>query len=632
MPEQGSEVRQIVWSDAFPIVRLFRTTRMALGPKRMLLGLACVLLVYFAGRLLDAVWPGVVVAVERGTISSEVQQFARLPQAEFVAWVREAREAPGVLATAALLRLGLFADPDEARAAYESQGFRALVLDGPTREQIRAQISALNSRVQDGVQVLRNNRELSRTERARRTRALHQAADTVKRALHMSTPPGAAAAGRLDEALERIAAAVPAESGVEPLADLRTVLKRTTAVAEYQQWRPRGPFISFLEHQQHCFAAAIQGAVNGRLGFSGGAYSTTPSMAASMGSAVQGVLWIGTQRPFYTLWLGLFALVVFALFGGAICRSAAVHAAREDSESVNASLKFVGERYSGFLIAPLVPIGVIAVSAVLMFMGGLLGAVIPWGLGEVFAGLLWILSLVGGLVAALALFLLVFGFPLMWPSIAVEGSDGNDALSHAASYVFGRFWNLLVYSVTLLVYGAFSYLAVRFVVLLTLKFSHKLSGLGMNQVPSGQLRGTMNLDALWTMPAWSDLALLPGTQAAEVWGTFPGGPLGALEGVGQFLMMCWVFVAVSLLGAFVVSYYFTGATLMYFQLRRDVDATDYEELYYEEMDDPYAPILGTTTEPDTASPPSGGSETASGSDSGSPHSGAAEKDSSTSGS
>ena len=44
----------------------------------------------------------------------------------------------------------------------------------------------------------------------------------------------------------------------------------------------------------------------------------------------------------------------------------------------------------------------------------------------------------------------------------------------------------------------------------------------------------------------------------------------------------WVFLVVGLVAAFLVNLFLCGGTQMYYLLRRSVDATDWEEVYYEE--------------------------------------------------
>jgi hypothetical protein len=304
-------------------------------------------------------------------------------------------------------------------------------------------------------------------------------------------------------------------------------------------------------------------------------------MAGSIESALDGGCWLLNQRPFYALLLGLFSLVVFGLFGGAICRSAAVQSARDESTSIRDSLGFVLQRFGGFLLAPLMPVAVLVGIALIMGVCGLLGGVIPW-LGEVVTGLIYPLALLGGFAAAILVLATVLGFHLMWPTIAVEGSDGFDALSRACSYLGSRIWHVAFYTFVLLLYGAASFVLVRLVVVLTLKLSHGFTGLGMNALHASKLSGTGNLDVMWSMPAWADLSLLPPAGDLPLYGSFCNGPLGSGEAIGAWLLRLWVYLLVGLLGAFVISYFFCGSTQMYFLLRRDVDATDYEELYYEE--------------------------------------------------
>ena len=120
--------------------------------------------------------------------------------------------------------------------------------------------------------------------------------------------------------------------------------------------------------------------------------------------------------------------------------------------------------------------------------------------------------------------------------------------------------------------------------------------------------GTGKLNALWMMPAWADLSLLPSTGDTPFWGTFFNGPLDGWESIGAGLLSMWVHLLISVLGAFVVSYFFCGSTQMYFLLRREVDATDFDEVYYEEPAGPAdaaIPPVPATVAPSDETPPVG---------------------------
>ena len=59
-------------------------------------------------------------------------------------------------------------------------------------------------------------------------------------------------------------------------------------------------------------------------------------------------------------------------------------------------------------------------------------------------------------------------------------------------------------------------------------------------------------------------------------------------------MTWWVYLVIGLVGAFAISFYFSANTLIYYLMRREVDATDLDDVYVEEMDDEI---------PDTEAPP-----------------------------
>lgn len=59
------------------------------------------------------------------------------------------------------------------------------------------------------------------------------------------------------------------------------------------------------------------------------------------------------------------------------------------------------------------------------------------------------------------------------------------------------------------------------------------------------------------------------------------------ERLGGSLSAIWLYLAFFLLLGFVYSYFWSASTMMYFLLRKDVDATDYDEVYLEEEADDY---------------------------------------------
>src|SRR5579864_505156 len=134
----------------------------------------------------------------------------------------------------------------------------------------------------------------------------------------------------------------------------------------------------------------------------------------------------GTYTRIYLLLVLLWTLVTWALFGGMITRMASVELAGKDPVTIPEAFRFTLARYWSYLCAPLVPIGLIALIVVFSILFGLLH-LIP-GFGDFWSGILWPIMILFGLGMALLLVGLV-GYPLMYPTISVEGSDTLDALS-----------------------------------------------------------------------------------------------------------------------------------------------------------------------------------------------------------
>ena len=186
--------------------------------------------------------------------------------------------------------------------------------------------------------------------------------------------------------------------------------------------------------------------------------------------AVIGPLWLLRYHTIFFIILAAWALAVWAILGGAIARIAAVHVARDEKISIRQALRFSWGKSLSFIFAPLIPLIIILAAGVIVAIGGML-MYIPF-LGPILVGLLFILALLAGFVMTLVGTGTVGGFNLMYPTIAVEGSDSFDAISRSFSYVFGRPWKKLFYSAVAIVYGAICFLFVRYFVYVMLALTH----------------------------------------------------------------------------------------------------------------------------------------------------------------
>ncbi|MFP4052980.1 MAG: hypothetical protein ACLFV7_03850, partial [Phycisphaerae bacterium] len=184
------------------------------------------------------------------------------------------------------------------------------------------------------------------------------------------------------------------------------------------------------------------------------------------------------------------------------------------------------------------------------------------------------LGLLLGLFIAFMTIGLVAGGPLMYPTIAVEGSDSFDAISRSFSYVFARPWRSALYGLVALVYGVITYLFVRLFIFLTLCTTHWFVAGGVFTGGDRLGEGADKLDVIWAAPQFGDL-----------FGRFNWQAMSGMESVGAVLIGVWVFLLAGVVAAYLLSYFASATTTIYFLLRRQVDATDLDDVYVEEADE-----------------------------------------------
>jgi hypothetical protein len=269
---------------------------------------------------------------------------------------------------------------------------------------------------------------------------------------------------------------------------------------------------------------------------------------------------------------GLWAVVVWAIFGGAITRIAAVQLAREEKIGLGESLKFSTSKFLSFFGAPVIPLGFTAVFALLCMIGGWI-SLIP-GIGPLFAGVLWFLPMLAGFVMAIIIVAWAAGWPLMYSTISVEGSDAFDALSRSWAYAFQRPWHYLFYALAAAAFGSLCLSFVRVFADLLVYTSAWAVAWGSGSELVGQL--------LYYAPdasGWRD-------SISEV-----AAPTGATR-VGAILAAIWLNAAFLLLVGFVYSYFWSASTAIYYLLRRVVDNTELNEVYLEGAEDDYGMPAG----------------------------------------
>jgi hypothetical protein len=254
----------------------------------------------------------------------------------------------------------------------------------------------------------------------------------------------------------------------------------------------------------------------------------------------------------YLLLCGLWAVAVWAFAGGAITRSTALELAADERGGTRELAMFVLRRWRSYVAAPLFPLlGVFLATAGIFVVGVLLNS----GLSMWIAAILWPVALVGGLMMAVLLLGLWFGWPLMWTTISTEGTDSFDALSRTYAYVFQKPLHYLFYILVAAVFGTLGWLLVWNFAVAVIALTEWAASWGCGY------------ERMATIAAL-------GTTSAE--------KLGSIGHSAAVFVQFWCGCVMLLAVGFLYSYFWTAATAIYLLMRRSVDATEMDEVFVEE--------------------------------------------------
>jgi hypothetical protein len=258
-----------------------------------------------------------------------------------------------------------------------------------------------------------------------------------------------------------------------------------------------------------------------------------------------------------TLW----TLLIWGFYGGAITRMAVVKLGREEQISLGEALSHARQKLLSYMFSPLFPLlGVVLIGLPVY----LLGLLMRLDAGVLIAGLAWLFVLLGGLAMAILLIGALFGWPLMWGVISSEQhGDAFEAFSRSFSYTFGRPLHYLFYVVLAIVFGSLSWLVVYHISELV--------------IVAGRL------PAAWGAGPERWQAVLRVVEAPVADGAFSV----SWPEIGGWLIGSFESVVRTIATAFGYSFFWCQAAAVYLLLRRDVDQTEFDEVFVEREDRRY---------------------------------------------
>ncbi len=287
---------------------------------------------------------------------------------------------------------------------------------------------------------------------------------------------------------------------------------------------------------------------------------------------------------------GLWAIGVWGYFGGAMCRTAALALSRDEYISFRDCLLHARKKWLSHIGAPAIPLIPVILGAFFLALGGIFLRA-DWG--TLLVALLWPLALAVGLLMVVLGVGVLLGWPLMWGALATENADAFDAVSRSFSYLFQRPLNYLFYVLVAAALGVLSWLVVA------------------------NLAAATIFVTFWAVDWGADVSRWATVESAaqrDVRSILLGlSQLGPVGWVGSNLLGFWSALVKLVAASFLYSYFWTSACAVYLLLRRDVDATEIDEIYLGDRPTVSLPEIKTELKGPSPPPPPPGVGEASGS-------------------
>jgi len=291
-------------------------------------------------------------------------------------------------------------------------------------------------------------------------------------------------------------------------------------------------------------------------------------VTVAISGCILSFIWLLKYHAVYGIVFLLISFAALSVSGGAICRGAALHFSKGEKIGISPCIKFALRKFLPLFFAPTAPLVLVAVLGLIIISIIGLATNIPW-VGELILALFFVIILFAGLVMSFTVIEAVAGVNLMFGAIAYDNSDTFDAISRSFNYVYSRPWRLGFYTLLSAVYGAISYLFVRFFAFVLLIISRWFLQLGV-LTHSSKAEQFDKLVAIWPKPEFFNL-LGNGLDISR----------NPTESIAAFIVYLEILVIAGLVISFAISFYFSAGSVIYCLLRNKVDNIALEDVFIE---------------------------------------------------
>lgn len=306
-------------------------------------------------------------------------------------------------------------------------------------------------------------------------------------------------------------------------------------------------------------------------------------------------LWLYLTRPFVDLFrweltpigflclllCGIWELLVWGLFGGAITRIAALKFTRDEAPDLIAALRHSFSKLTSYCSAPMLALAGAAVFGLQLVA---LGWIMRLGVVAMLAGLAWPFVLLLGLLMAILLIGAMVGWPLMWATISVEGTDAFDALSRSYAYTYQRPLRLLWYVLMAFILAAVSMFIVKLFATTAISLGNWSISWGLDDVTHHAIvspgQSTVLGEEISGIPPLEPLPPTGGELTEPAAAAFE--PLRGTWWLAGEAIAFWKSLLGALAAGYQAGFLWVAAVGVYLLLRKDIDGAEMDEVYVEE--------------------------------------------------